>query len=864
MASRPASVAPLRPIYTDSYNIAERRTCGEDGFVRNKRAKLSPPPASEVRWVTYRDPEFQSVERDAKQFSTIFDNVRETGNIVCYEASADAIAQLNETLEPLTLSLVDNSQELHAVRHDEWPDLAIMWLRGIRRITAYLGVMYHAPSLARLSTKYGERVPDIFNHNMGQAFGRNMEFTKRILSNPHFKRVFADVCTFWGLAYDGCPLSTDFLERVILDITAMENRFPPPSFVVSAAYCKMVQTSFSPPAWSPDHVSMSSDLLQDGRMVGQSSPRWDFDRQRYLSDDEAGEQTPYWTDIERRAEDQLRDQAAVRLTYKYARARRSDHGTREWDGARSDYTPRKTQTGRITKAARLRARFGATSRHEQRALSVNDGTASRRSPERQTKEDYEAKSPLDHRSTMTLRSILRARALKGAPERNTSPRLQQLRRRKSVRFADDVPSPSRRSHAGVDLPRMDDASCFARPEMNPPFSEPSSSNPSTAQSSSEPTPEPHVETETSPTVVEDVDVKGLRGDLEEMGFSENELPKVRRRYEPMKPPEQLTEAERRKRLMDLFSLPSPTGLRQSEDSKIAIRLRKEKEAAEAAEAKRKAEEKARKEAAERERREIEERLARSGGFRLPKKVFIAPLSAQWTQRAEHTLRAGATTNLATTGEGVDLRRHDFAKVVQPTEWLNDEIVNGSLNWLDRAINSAAGITNVKTQTRKCLALSSFFFKRLKDQGVGGTIRTLSRSGVKKDNLLDVDTILLPICENLHWTLLVIRPSKRTVAHMDSLNPRGNTANTNLGLAWMKEVLQEKFVADEWKVVRHEAPRQTNGWDCGVHTITNAMCIALGLSPIDCYSAEDMPLQRLRIAAVLLNGGFQGEFDLQVY
>jgi Ulp1 family protease len=88
--------------------------------------------------------------------------------------------------------------------------------------------------------------------------------------------------------------------------------------------------------------------------------------------------------------------------------------------------------------------------------------------------------------------------------------------------------------------------------------------------------------------------------------------------------------------------------------------------------------------------------------------------------------------------------------------------------------------------------------------------------------------------------------------------------TNLTLAWLRDVLGPKFEEDKWKVIRHDAPRQNNGYDCGVFTITNAMCIALGLSPIDSYREEDMPAQRIRIACMLLNNGFSGDFDLKVY
>ncbi|CAH0050062.1 unnamed protein product [Clonostachys solani] len=310
----------------------------------------------------------------------------------------------------------------------------------------------------------------------------------------------------------------------------------------------------------------------------------------------------------------------------------------------------------------------------------------------------------------------------------------------------------------------------------------------------------------------------------------------------------------------LFSDSGPISLQLSDLASSALAQKREEEARIAAEAAEAAE----RAAAEKARIELEARLALTGGLRVPRQKFVPSLSGVWNRKVRETLTSAPTTSLTTTVEGIDLRRHDFAKVVPETEWLNDEIVNGSLMWLDQAINSAAGIKDVKKQTRKCLTMSSFFFKQLREKGIGRTQRTLRRYGVEKRNFLDIDTILMPICERSHWTLLVVRPSRRTVSHMDSMRPVGSPLNTNLALAWIKNVLEDAFVAEEWTVVKHEAPRQTNGWDCGVHTITNAMCVALGLNPIDSYSTEDMPLQRLRIASVLLNRGFSGDFDLGVF
>jgi Ulp1 family protease len=129
-------------------------------------------------------------------------------------------------------------------------------------------------------------------------------------------------------------------------------------------------------------------------------------------------------------------------------------------------------------------------------------------------------------------------------------------------------------------------------------------------------------------------------------------------------------------------------------------------------------------------------------------------------------------------------------------------------------------------------------------------------------LLDIDTVLIPICAQSHWTLAVIRPGKRTVAHLDSM--RGGRGDRNVKaklLELVAFILEDQFVEAEWSAIDYEAPLQTNGWDCGVFTITNAMCLAVGLNPKSSYTEGELTLQRRRLAAMLLNEGFKGEFSL---
>ncbi|CAK7229102.1 hypothetical protein SBRCBS47491_007133 [Sporothrix bragantina] len=264
---------------------------------------------------------------------------------------------------------------------------------------------------------------------------------------------------------------------------------------------------------------------------------------------------------------------------------------------------------------------------------------------------------------------------------------------------------------------------------------------------------------------------------------------------------------------------------------------------------------------EERRRKEEEELARKSGLRQPTRKVIASLSDSWHSRVNAAIRADPNKDIAKSPEGTALRRNDFKTVVSKSEWLNDEIVNGFLLHLANYINGKAGITNPKTQTPKCHAFTSFFWKPLSTKGAAGTERWMKRVGVTKDNFLKIDTILIPICESSHWTLVVVRPGRATITHMDSLGNRGagRAAVTNIVMRWVKDLLKDSF-SDKWRVQHYDSPRQTNGWDCGVHTITNALFLSLGLDP-SFYGAVEMPLQRDRIAATLINGGFSGELDL---
>ncbi|KAI0850050.1 cysteine proteinase [Daldinia vernicosa] len=278
-----------------------------------------------------------------------------------------------------------------------------------------------------------------------------------------------------------------------------------------------------------------------------------------------------------------------------------------------------------------------------------------------------------------------------------------------------------------------------------------------------------------------------------------------------------------------------------------------------------------KENAEKERQEKlrieEERLneaLRPLGLRRPKAPLITPLSDEWDRKAREAPDNGKVEPNKWRGarhrDGVELKARDFKKLVPADSWLNDNIIQSTLVHLATYINDTAGVVPKQT-TPKCVALSSQYWSNfIRDPKNHIYTRGLERTwGMKPTNFLDIDTVLIPVNKDAHWTVLVVRPSRRTVSYVDSFHKDGWSHIQDVHM-WMEYFLGDKYVADEWRQESYSVPRQTNGYDCGMFVITNSIYLSLGIDPSG-YSQSEMPLQRRRIAAMLLNGGFTGPFGL---
>jgi hypothetical protein len=312
-------------------------------------------------------------------------------------------------------------------------------------------------------------------------------------------------------------------------------------------------------------------------------------------------------------------------------------------------------------------------------------------------------------------------------------------------------------------------------------------------------------------------------------------------------------------------------LREEEKANAERKLKEEARKLAAEEARWEAEKKARLEKERREReaaerrekelapiREAAQRLAQLG-LRAPLKPVITKLPADWQTRVDETRQApDLSAPLITASDGTALSRRDFEEKLLPaTAWLNDNVMGSSVRYVADWVNKRAA----SSDQPPCVATNTFFWPFVEDAKPNIT-RVSKKQGIRPDNFTKIKTILIPINKNAHWTLAVVFPQLKAVTHMDSFRRgHGDPRVHERLLNWAKTMMGSAFKKEEWVSLNIDAPQQTNGWDCGVFAITNSLCIALGIDPNKAYSESQLAAQRHQLAAVLLNGGFQGDFDL---
>ena len=292
-----------------------------------------------------------------------------------------------------------------------------------------------------------------------------------------------------------------------------------------------------------------------------------------------------------------------------------------------------------------------------------------------------------------------------------------------------------------------------------------------------------------------------------------------------------------------------------------------------------AEEKARKDKEEAEERarikaEEEEERKKTGGRRIPIERVIQSLPPGWDEKVRINMAKGMREQLALTSVGNPLTRRDFGMVLpQPGTgddtigWLNDEVISGYLQAVVDYGHRAMG--HPRGAKPRMHAFSPFFYTTLKERGYDAVKRWSARGKIGGNDLKTVEYVFIP-CNptRSHWTLIVVSPIRKTIEVFDSMHG-SSLDKVDTTKKWLKGELGRSYIDSEWTVIedpvyrdKGKGPTQNNHSDCGVFAVTTAKMLVLGVDPM-AVSAEDMPLQRRRVVAELLNGGFSGDFEPRV-
>jgi len=193
--------------------------------------------------------------------------------------------------------------------------------------------------------------------------------------------------------------------------------------------------------------------------------------------------------------------------------------------------------------------------------------------------------------------------------------------------------------------------------------------------------------------------------------------------------------------------------------------------------------------------------------------------------------------------GYQLRMGDLLLLITPNTWLNDNIIQNYISLL------------ISNCDQNILELNTDFLISYKRHGYKFIYKWFK---TKYPSLNNYKRIVIPINPNMnHWALLVVEIWEGKIYCADSFN-RLNMEELSLASEFFNQIFIDYFqdsgikrtIPKNWKYENWNSPNQSNSYDCGVFTCTNARYYLFDKHPD--YTEADIPLLRHRIAWELIN------------
>lgn len=192
---------------------------------------------------------------------------------------------------------------------------------------------------------------------------------------------------------------------------------------------------------------------------------------------------------------------------------------------------------------------------------------------------------------------------------------------------------------------------------------------------------------------------------------------------------------------------------------------------------------------------------------------------------------------------VPITRGDL-KTLQGTEWLNDEIINGYMDLINRRDLISHG------QRRTIYAFSCFFYTQLSTRQRYSYQRV--RNWTTEIDVFELERLIFPIhVRKNHWCLAVINLKTQRFEYYDSLGSSNDHQCLSRLRRWLQDESQDKRQL-QFSLTDHQPKEksQRNNYDCGVFTARAAECVARDV-PFD-FTQEDISALRILMSIQLLD------------
>ncbi|KAL2089273.1 hypothetical protein ACEWY4_013961 [Coilia grayii] len=180
---------------------------------------------------------------------------------------------------------------------------------------------------------------------------------------------------------------------------------------------------------------------------------------------------------------------------------------------------------------------------------------------------------------------------------------------------------------------------------------------------------------------------------------------------------------------------------------------------------------------------------------------------------------------------------DDLATLEDHNWVNDQVINMYGELIMEAANHKVHFFN------------SFFYRQLVAKGYEGVKRW-----TKKVDLFSKRLLLVPLHLEVHWSLLTVDVSSRSILFYDSQGIMFKYAVDNILKYLLAEAKEKKQLSFQkgWKMMVNKCiPQQKNDSDCGVFVLEYCKCLAQKQPLL--FSQEDMPRVRKRIYQELCEG-----------